>query len=162
MTSSVCPLPEDPGPCPQGWRRGAYSLVAVFSRTEVLYWALDSYWEEAHFPKSCMGVWPSNCSPGWGLFALPPGKPSPLPSHLSFRLTLQPPKMYDHLPSTQPFGPSESPPLCVMSSPRGPAACPVLLLFQVVLLPAQISILLPPGWKRPPPSPTIPRFRLLK
>lgn len=50
--------------------------------------------------------------------------------------------------------PSHQPPfsLCVMFSPKAFGTCPVLLLFQVVLFPAQISILLPLRWKRPPSS----------
>lgn len=40
--------------------QGPYRLVAAFSRTEVLLWALDSYWEGARFPPSYM----QNFQPG--------------------------------------------------------------------------------------------------
>lgn len=106
----------------------------------------------------CNHAWPSNHS--WGEGSAPPtpvkaghllatcrhpGLTQPPP---------QPPEMRDRLLGLHPFASSgpRAPLAWRGLSPEASGVCPVLLLFQVVVFPAQISIPLPPGRKRPLPS----------
>lgn len=94
-----------PGVLPPGWRRSPYRLAATFPRTNGLF---PSILYEGHGLQLRMGSVPRAA-----MKAQPPTPP------LEFQATpAQTPKMYDHLPNAQPFGPSER-------LPRTPTLCNV-------------------------------------
>lgn len=66
----------------------------------------------------------------------------------------QPPEMRDRLLGLHPFASSgpRAPLAWRGLSPEASGVCPILLLFQVVVFPAQISTPLPPERKRPLPA----------